>query len=223
MAKKYQVEKEVFRAFRRVMKDNKSYWYFLSGVQMKAIQKFLRSMRNPLANKMNMSNEFIKCVNTAQVLETMSRLSGQMLHGDSKSDDIHEVITINVNHLLHNFVEGQNGINMNTLSSVGQKIYDMVCESVLGEVHEDTDVAMAANEINDAHVFVSPIEAAYTEWRERTRNGELGGMSFADYFGSAPADEDFGVVDENGFMLGDAAPMHFGEGDEEELDIEDNI
>ena len=208
MAKKYQVEKEVFRAFRRVMKDNKSYWYFLSGVQMKAIQKFLRSMRNPLANKMNMSNEFIKCVNTAQVLETMSRLSGRMLQGDGKSDDIHEVITINVNHLLHNFVEGQNGINMNTLSSVGQKIYDMVCESVLGEVHEDTDVAMAANEINDAHVFVSPIEAAYTEWRERTRNGELGGMSFADYFGSAPAD---------------AAPMHFGEGDDEELDIEDNI
>ena len=90
-------------------------------------------------------------------------------------------------------------------------------------MHEGTDVAMAANEINGAHVFVSPIEAAYTEWRERIRNGELGGMSFADYFGSAPAAADFGVVDENGFRLGAAAPMHFGEGDVEELDIEDNI
>ena len=220
MAKKYQVEKEVFRAFRRVMKDNNTYWYFLSGVQIKAIKKLLCCMKSPLANKMNRTNEFIKCTNTAQVLETMSRLSEQMLHGSSTSEDAHEVITINVNHLLHNFVAGRDGININMLSRSGQKIYDMVCESVLGESHEDTDVAVDVNEINDAHDFVSPIEAAYAEWAERTRNGELGGMSFTDYFEHAPAGDNYSVVDDRGFMLGRIEPMHVGEYEEDEFDMD---
>lgn len=231
MAKDYQLESEVFRSFRRQIKDDNRYWRFLACVDAKSIIKLINGMKSPLMKQLRKDGStFSKCVNTMQVLQQMDRLSDSMRGKYAVGeDDEHGEVSLNVNHLLHNFLEGCENIRIDDLERTGLAIFNRVCSRLYGEepVHEVSRPEEPHRAGNAA-----PLTDIFEEWRTKTERGELRGVSFADFFsGKRPVhgvNDGEGmnlaaVVDDNGFRLGnpDDREEEYDEdfiGDEEEND-----
>ena len=144
-----------------------------------------------------------------QVLQQLVRLADSMRGKYAVGeDDEHGEVSLNVNHLLHNFLEGCENIRIDDLERIGLAIFNRACAKLYGEepVHEVSrpeELHRASN--------AAPLPDIFEEWRSKTESGELRGVSFADFFGGMRpvhgVNEGEGmnlaaVVDDNGFRLG---------------------
>ena len=197
------VEFVVLNCFIRVLKDNNEYMLYRrcvnnTGIMKSILKKQARlSSDNPFS-KASSSNEVIKTLQ--KITDEMSRSNGH--RGGIKDMDRYEHVTMTINHLLHFFMES-NGISMQRLCELGEKIYSISCNKLFGDTIEDLE-KQSQEEMNSISNNEQLKAKLFQEFIKGLQNGSIpSSMNFDEYIRSRT---DIQNIDE----MGDIS--HFAEG-----------
>jgi len=143
------VEFIVLKCFIRTIKSDGKYMLYRCGVNNSGIMKALVKRKKQASD-----SPFLNSSSTEEVVDTLKDITNQMAKSNGKKGGIkdldkYEHVTMTINHLLHFFMES-NGISMEKLCSMGEKIYNLSCNKLFGdEIGENNEDEMANIETQD--------------------------------------------------------------------------
>ena len=166
------IEKTIIEYFIRVAKEHGYYIAFRSGVINSGLMGIFipstnKRMDNPLANSRNV-NEL------AMALEKFNDDFKGHLRDQS---DKYNNITMNINHLLHFFLEPK-GVKLEELCTIGEEIFNLTCTALYGDEFVKDQPKDSIEQMNDPMQVKSKIFQDYVDGMKR---GELN-CSFDEYW-----------------------------------------
>lgn len=137
--KNLQIEEVVLKNFIRVIKDKNLYVSFLVNTNPGGVVGYI--LRK---HKTSNDNPFKQCKTKDGIVKKLSELTSQMSsHMGRNCSDEESRITMNINHLLHFFLEKRPGMTMNSLSEIGEDIFNMSCKDIF---NDEYDYILSSNE-----------------------------------------------------------------------------
>ena len=166
------IEKTIIEYFIRVIKEHGHYIAFRSGVINSGLMGIFipntnKRADNPLAISRNI-NEL------AAALEKVNNVFKGHLRDQS---DKYNNITMNINHLLHFFLEPK-GVKMEELCTIGEEIFNLTCTALYGDEFVKDQPKDSIEQMNDPMQVKSKIFQDYVDGMKR---GELN-CSFDEYW-----------------------------------------
>lgn len=115
----------VLNCFIRVIKEHGLYYTFrqnFKGLDFCGLKKY-NVNKNSAFYEVNSINDIVKTLNI--IINSQQKLN-------MECDDVYDIITLLINNLLHFFIE-PHGISYTTLSIIGEDVYILACNKLLGE------------------------------------------------------------------------------------------
>lgn len=165
---KNDIEVVVLNYFIRTVKDDGKYMMFRNLVKNDGIMCYLTNREkykyfdNPF-NESSTINEAAKVL--TNITDSMARSNGKK--NGINGLDKYERVTMSINHLLHFFLES-NGISMDKLCKLGEKIYALSCNKLFGDSLDDFEEdALESNFPDDV------VKTFYLDFIKSIENGKL--------------------------------------------------
>ena len=166
------IEKTVIEYFIRMTKKHHLYYKFRESVNGNGVFDTLfvkkkRTHDNPLSLSKNID----------ELASALNKLTASMSRQMRKKDDKYEYITMNINHLLHFFIE-PHGVRMETLCLLGEEIFNLTCSTLYGDEFVANEHQDDLSTINDPVALKSKI---FQDYVHDMNEGKIN-MTFDEYW-----------------------------------------
>ncbi len=168
------IEKTIIEYFIRVIKEHGYYIAFRSGV----INSGLMGIFIPNTNK-RADNPLAISRNINELAAALEKVSNEFKRHSQNQGDKYENITMNINHLLHFFLESR-GVKMEELCTIGEEIFNLTCSTLYGDDFVKDQPKDSIEQMNDPIQVKSKI---FQDYVDAMRRGELN-CSFEEYWNS---------------------------------------
>lgn len=168
------IEKTIIEYFIRVIKEHGYYIVFRSGV----INSGLMGIFIPNTNK-RADNPLAISRNINELAAALEKVNNEFKRHSQNQGDKYENITMNINHLLHFFLESR-GVKMEELCTIGEEIFNLTCTALYGDEFVKDQPKDSIEQMNDPIQVKSKI---FQDYVDAMRRGELN-CSFEEYWNS---------------------------------------
>lgn len=215
------IEKTIIEYFIRVTKEHGYYITFRSGV----INSGLLGLLIPNTNKM-MDNPLANSRNINELAKNLEKVNDSIRRHSQNQGDKYENITMNINHLLHFFLESK-GVGMEELCVIGEEIFNLTCGTLYGDDFVKDKPTDSIEKMNDPIQVKSKI---FQDYVDGMRSGKLN-CSFEEYWNIRKpeverwinAHNGSGDRNHNNTILHSADMQNRGFDDDEMLDDDDDV
>lgn len=166
------IEKTIIEYFIRVIKEHGYYIAFRSGV----INSGLMGIFIPNTNK-RADNPLAISRNINELAAALEKVNNEFKRHSQHQGDKYENITMNINHLLHFFLESR-GVKMEELCVIGEEIFNLTCSTLYGDDFVKNQPKDSIEQMNDPIQVKSKI---FQDYVDAMRRGELN-CSFEEYW-----------------------------------------
>lgn len=219
------IESVVLKFFIRELKLRGMYRYFVDGMPSAGTfyyafrKKFFGQQNNESNSRVNSDSPFMRAKNFEDAVQILIKLN-KSIDGRrppmSGMDENSQRVTMTINHLIH-FILERHAKNMDILNSVGQCVFNNVCNCLFGQEYTDEQNRLE----KEGRVDTSDPQKMWNLYMEASANGFKGSF---DEFTSFVR-----MINENPQMLGkighqidmDSPFNPFDDEDSEEYDGED--
>lgn len=168
------IEKTIIEYFIRVIKEHGYYIAFRSGV----INSGLMGIFIPNTNK-RADNPLAISRNINELAAALEKVNNEFKRHSQNQGGKYENITMNINHLLHFFLESR-GVKMEELCVIGEEIFNLTCSTLYGDDFVKDQPKDSIEQMNDPIQVKSKI---FQDYVDAMRRGELN-CSFEEYWNS---------------------------------------
>ena len=168
------IEKTIIEYFIRVIKEHGYYIAFRSGV----INSGLMGIFIPNTNK-RADNPLTISRNINELAAALEKVNNEFKRHSQNQGGKYENITMNINHLLHFFLESR-GVKMEELCVIGEEIFNLTCSTLYGDDFVKDQPKDSIEQMNDPIQVKSKI---FQDYVDAMRRGELN-CSFEEYWNS---------------------------------------
>ena len=166
------IEKTIIEYFIRVTKEHGYYITFRSGV----INSGLMGLFIPNTNK-RADNPLAISRNINELAMALEKFNDDFKGHLRDQGDKYNNITMNINHLLHFFLEPK-GVKMEELCTIGEEIFNLTCTALYGDEFIKDQPKDSIEQMNDPMQVKSKI---FQDYVDGMRRGELN-CSFDEYW-----------------------------------------
>ena len=166
------IEKTIIEYFIRVIKEHGYYIAFRSSV----INSGLMGIFIPNANK-RADNPLAISRNINELAVALEKVNNEFKRHSQNQGGKYENITMNINHLLHFFLEPK-GVKMEELCTIGEEIFNLTCSTLYGDDFVKDQPKDSIEQMNDPMQVKSKI---FQDYVDGMRRGELN-CSFDEYW-----------------------------------------
>ena len=166
------IEKTIIEYFIRVTKEHGYYITFRSGV----INSGLLGLLIPNTNK-RIDNPLAMSRNINELAKNLEKVNDSIRRHSQNQSDKYENITMNINHLLHFFLESK-GVGMEELCIIGEEIFNLTCGTLYGDDFAKDKPTDSIEKMDDPIQVKSKI---FQDYVDGMRSGKLN-CSFEEYW-----------------------------------------
>ena len=182
------IEKTIIEYFIRVIKEHGYYITFRSSV----INSGLMGIFIPNANK-RADNPLAISRNINELAVALEKVNNEFKRHSQNQGGKYENITMNINHLLHFFLESK-GVKMEELCVIGEEIFNLTCSTLYGDDFVKDQPKDSIEQMNDPIQVKSKI---FQDYVDAMRRGELN-CSFEEYWNSRKPEVECWLNSHNG-------------------------
>lgn len=182
------IEKTIIEYFIRVTKEHGYYITFRSGV----INSGLMGLFIPNTNK-RADNPLAISRNINELAMALEKFNDDFKGHLRDQGDKYNNITMNINHLLHFFLESK-GVKMEELCTIGEEIFNLTCTALYGDEFVKDQPKDSIEQMNDPMQVKSKI---FQDYVDGMRRGELN-CSFDEYWKNRKPEVDRWLNSHNG-------------------------
>ena len=182
------IEKTIIEYFIRVIKEHGYYIAFRSGV----INSGLMGIFIPNTNK-RADNPLAISRNINELAAALEKVNNEFKRHSQNQGDKYENITMNINHLLHFFLESR-GVKMEELCVIGEEIFNLTCSTLYGDDFVKDQPKDSIEQMNDPIQVKSKI---FQDYVDAMRRGELN-CSFEEYWNTRKPEVECWLNSHNG-------------------------
>lgn len=165
------IEKTIIEYFIRMTKKHHLYYKFRSSVNGNGVFELFVKKKRMHDSPLSLSK------NIDELASALNKLTASMAGRMRKKNDKYEYITMNINHLLHFFIEPY-GVRMETLCLLGEEIFNLTCSTLYGDEFVANEHQDDLSTINDPVALKSKI---FQDYVHDMNEGKIN-MTFDEYW-----------------------------------------